>query len=82
MKSDFFGQELAVNDYVVLRSPGSSHKLILGQITKETDKYLTVSHAPINVWKRSSTVVKSTNVSGQHCVKVSSEQALLKVLSD
>ena len=83
MKLDYFGHELAVDDYVVLRSPGSSSaRLILGRITKFTDKYVTVSHAPVKVWGRGISVVKDTNVSGQHCVKVSSEQALLKVLSD
>ena len=84
MKLDFFGHELAVDDYVVLRSPGSSssHRLILGRIARFTDKFVTVSHAPVKVWDHGTSVVKGTNVSSKHCVKVSAEQALVKVLSD
>jgi len=84
MKLDFFDNELAVDDYVVLRSPGSSssYRLILGRIAKFTDKYVTVSHAPVNVWGNGPKVVKATNVSSKHCVKVSAEQALVRVLSD
>jgi len=83
MKLDYFGHELAVDDYVVLRSPGSSSaRLILGRITKFTDKYVTVSHAPVKVWGRGISVVKDTNVSSKHCVKVSAEQAMIRLLSD
>jgi len=84
MKLDFFDNELAVGDHVVLRSPGSSnsYRLILGRITKFTDKYVTVSHAPVNVWNRGKSVVKDTNVSSQHCVKVSAEQAMVRLLKD
>jgi len=84
MKLDFFDNELAVGDHVVLRSPGSSnsHRLILGRITKFTDKYVTVSHTPVNVWNRGKSVVKDTNVSSKHCVKVSAEQAMVRLLSD
>jgi hypothetical protein len=73
-----------VDDYVVLRSPGSSssHRLILGRIARFTDKFVTVSHAPMKVWDRGTSVVKDTNISSKHCVKVSAEQALVKVLSD
>ena len=83
MKLDFFDNELAVDDYVVLRSPSSSsHRLILGRVVKFTDKFVTVSHAPVKVWGRGIQVVKDTNVSSRHCVKVSNEQAMVKVLSD
>jgi hypothetical protein len=84
MKCDFFGHELAVDDYVVLRSPGSSssHRLILGRIARFTDKFVTVSHAPMKVWDRGTIVLKNTNISSKHCVKVSAEQALVRVLSD
>jgi len=84
MKLDFFGHELAVDDYVVLRSPGSSssHRLILGRIARFTDKFVTVSHAPVKVWDRGTSVVNASNVSSRHCVKVSSEQALVRVLGD
>ena len=82
MKCDFFGHELAVDDYVVLRKPGSSHRLILGRIARFTDKFVTVSHAPVKVWDLGTSVVKDTNISSKHCVKVSAEQALIRVLSD
>ena len=83
MKLDYFGHELAVNDYVVLRSPGSSsHRLMLGRIVKFTDKFVTVSHPPVKVWDLGTSVVKDTNISSKHCVKVSAEQALVRVLSD
>jgi hypothetical protein len=83
MKLDFFDNELAVGDHVVLRSPGQSgHRLILGRITRFTDKYVTVSHAPVNVWNRGTSVVRDTNVSSQHCVKVSAEQAMVRLLSN
>ena len=81
MKLDFFDNELAVDDYVVLRSPGSSsHRLILGRITKFTEKFVTVSHAPVKVWGRGIQVVKDTNISSKHCIRVPNEQALFKVL--
>jgi len=83
MKLDYFGQELAVNDYVVLRSPGSSsHRLILGRIVKFTDKFVTVSHAPVKVWGRGIQTVKDTNISSKHCIRVPNEQAMVKLLSD
>ena len=79
MKLDYFGHELAVDDYAVLRSPGtSSHRLIVGRIAKFTADYVTVNHAPVKVWG----MVSSTNISSKHCVKVSAEQALVRVLSD
>ena len=84
MKLDYFGHELEVDDYVVLRSPGSSsHRLILGRIAKFTEQFVTISHAPVDVWsKRHSNRVASTKISSKHCVKVSAEQALVRVLSD
>jgi hypothetical protein len=84
MKLDYFGQELAVNDYVVLRSPGSSssHRLILGRIARFTDKFVTVSHPPVKVWGRGIQEVKDTNISSKHCIRVPNEQAMVKLLSD
>ena len=83
MKLDYFGHELSVDDYVVLRSPGtSSHRLIVGRIAKFTTDYVTIAHAPVKVWGRGVSVVSSTNVSSKHCVKVSTEQALVRVLID
>jgi len=67
----------------VLRSPGSSsHRLILGRIVKFTDKFVTVSHAPVKVWGRGTSVVKDTNISSKHCIRVPTEQALVRLLSD
>jgi hypothetical protein len=83
MKLDYFGHQLAVDDYVVLRRPGSSsHRLILGRIVKFTEQFVTISHAPVNVWSRGQQTVASTNISSKHCLKVSAEQALVRVLSD
>ena len=83
MKLDCFGHKLAVDDYVVLRSPGSSsHRLILGRIVKFTEQFVTISHAPVDVWSRGQQTVASTNISSRHCVKVSNEQAMVKVLSE
>ena len=83
MKLDYFGHELEVDDYVVLRSPGtSSHRLIVGRMAKFTTDYVTVNHAPVKVWGQGASMVSSTNVSSKHCVKVSAEQALVRVLSD
>jgi len=83
MKLDFFDNELAVGDHVVLRSPGSSSaRLMLGRITRFTDKYVTVSHAPVKVWGRGLSVVRDTNVSSKHCVKVTAEQAMVRLLKD
>jgi hypothetical protein len=83
MKLDYFGHELAVDDYVVLRSPGSSsHRLMLGRIVKFTDKFVTVSHPPVKVWGRGIQVVKDTNISSKHCIRVPNEQAMVKLLSD
>ena len=82
MKLDYFGHELEVDDYVVLRKPGSSHRLILGRIAKFTEQFVTISHAPVDVWSKGTHSVASTKISSKHCVKVSAEQALVRVLSD
>lgn len=83
MKLDYFGHELEVDDYVVLRSPGSSsHRLIIGRIAKFTEQFVTISHAPVDVWSKGTHSVASTKISSKHCVKVSAEQALIRVLSD
>ena len=82
MKLDYFGHELEVDDYVVLRKPGSSHRLIIGRIAKLTEQFVTISHAPVDVWSKGTHSVASTKISSKHCVKVSAEQALVRVLSD